>query len=90
MPHPASSYAWGIKKCNTFVALFNGVGASRFKLRFEWLRGKLSSVVGSRALAKNLELLQGLEAGDTSMRHASNDAALPLRTPTQCLGLFTK
>ena len=66
MPHPASSYAWGIKKCNTFVALFIGVGASRFKLRFEWLRGKLSSVVGSRALAKNLELLQGLEAGDTS------------------------
>ncbi len=28
MPHPASSYAWGIKKCNTFVALDIGIRAS--------------------------------------------------------------
>ena len=29
MPHPASSYAWGIKECNNFVAVGIGTLASR-------------------------------------------------------------
>src|SRR5438045_2207980 len=43
MPHPASSYARGIKKCNTFVALRIG-GEHR---EFSWTFGRKEQETGA-------------------------------------------